>query len=252
MRKFGGRVRYVVENYGDSELAERWGVTRYPAFFVDDVLVAKPKDFGFYGKGEGAENGRYAPWRANPESYEKFRTDLTRMVELALAGKGAELRAAAPGVAGDSPEALVPPALPELALTSFDGAPLTRASVEGKVTLVEFWATWCPPCRSTLEWLGGLEKRYGDKLEVVAVAIESDEPDVRKIAGDLALPLRWTMGTPELALSFGDISQVPTLFLFDATGKTHEIYYGAPPTLHSSVEAQLERLLGTSAASGSH
>ena len=47
----------MVENYGESELAKRFGVTRYPAIFVDDVLVATPKDFGFYGKGEGEESG---------------------------------------------------------------------------------------------------------------------------------------------------------------------------------------------------
>jgi thiol-disulfide isomerase/thioredoxin len=241
VRRFGGRVRYVVENYGDSELATRFGVTRYPAFFVDDVLVAKPKDFGFYGKGEGAENGRYAPWKQNPESYEKFRQDLTRMVELALAGKGSELRAE---FAADAPEALVPAKLPALTLTAFDGTPLTSSTVAGKVTLVEFWATWCPPCRGTLDWLGGLERKYGDQLEVLAVAIESDEPDVRKIASDMNLPLRWAMGTPELAREFGDIAQVPTLFLFGPDGTTREIFYGAPPTLHGTVEAELAKLLG--------
>ena len=59
MAGFDGRVRFVFENYGDSDLARRFGVTRYPAIFVDDILVATPKDFGFYGKGEGAEGGRY-------------------------------------------------------------------------------------------------------------------------------------------------------------------------------------------------
>jgi hypothetical protein len=47
VREFGGKVRFVSENYGDSALAKKFGVTRYPAIFVDDVLVAKPKDFGF-------------------------------------------------------------------------------------------------------------------------------------------------------------------------------------------------------------
>ena len=49
MQGFGGQARFVVENYGESELAKRFGVTRYPAIFVDDVLVATPSDFGFYG-----------------------------------------------------------------------------------------------------------------------------------------------------------------------------------------------------------
>ncbi|MCM2270902.1 MAG: TlpA family protein disulfide reductase, partial [Thermoanaerobaculia bacterium] len=113
----------------------------------------------------------------------------------------------------------------------------------GKVTLVEFWATWCPPCRGTLEWLAELKRRHGDRLEVVALAIESDEADVRRIAGEIAPPIRWAMGTPELAQRFGDLSAVPTLFLFGADGATREIFFGAPPDLHERAEAALAALL---------
>ncbi len=60
MQEFGGKARFVEENYGGSELAKRFGVTRYPVIFVDDVLVATPSDFGFYGDGEG-QSGRYSP-----------------------------------------------------------------------------------------------------------------------------------------------------------------------------------------------
>ena len=241
MRGKGGRVRFVVENYGDSELAKRFGVTRYPAIFVDDVLVAKPKDFGFYGKGEGADEGRYSPWQ-DARSHERFRVDLERMLDLVLTGKKEALRAE---LAAGAEESLTPAALPALALTALDGSPLGSETLTGRVTLVEFWATWCPPCRSTLKWLGELKERYGDRLEVVALAIESDEADVRKIASDLALPLRWAMGSPAIAQSFGDLSSVPTMYLFDAHGKTREIFYGAPPDLHERAEKALGALLPT-------
>ena len=72
MKGFGGRARFVVENYGESELARRFGVKRYPAIFVDDLLVATPKDFGFYGKGEGEGGGRYAPLKS-AASHERLR-----------------------------------------------------------------------------------------------------------------------------------------------------------------------------------
>lgn len=244
----GGKVRFVVENYGDSELARRFGVTRYPAIFVDDVLVATPKDFGFYGKGEGEENGRYAPWRANPESYEKFRADLDRMLELVLAGKRDALRAER---ADAGAETLRPPALPGFTLAALDGSSLSHEALAGKVTLVEFWATWCPPCRGTLQWLGELKRRHGDRLEVVALAIDSDEADVRRLVGDLALPLRWAMGSPELAREFGDLSAVPTLFLFDGEGATRQVFFGAPPDLHARAEAALDALLEASGAPSS-
>jgi hypothetical protein len=78
---------------------------------------------------------------------------------------------------------------------------------------------------------------------VLAVAIESDEADVRKLTASLGLPLRWAMGTPELARAFGDISAVPTLFVFDGEGKAAAAYFGAPPELHQEAEAKLTALL---------
>jgi thiol-disulfide isomerase/thioredoxin len=234
---FGGQARFVSENYGDSKLAKRFGVTRYPAIFVDDVLVATPKDFGFYGKGEGSGEGRYTPLKS-AASHERFRADLSRMIGLILAGRKDDARAAA------SPsQAAEIPALPAVALTDLDGRKLSREDLAGRVVLVEFWATWCPPCRGALAWLGELKKRYGDRLAVVAIALESDEAGVRKLAAEMNLPLTWAMGSPELARAFGDISAVPTLFLFDREGRTASVLYGAPPTLHADAQARLASLL---------
>lgn len=236
MQKFGGEARFVVENYGDSALAKRFGVTRYPAIFVDDVLVAKPKDFGFYGKGEGAGDGRYTPWKT-AASYERFQGDVSRMIELLLAGKRDEARAAA------TPAERELPRLPAFALTDLDGRTLNAAELAGRVVVVEFWATWCPPCQGTLAWLGALKKRYGERVAVLALAFESEEADVRKRVAELSLPFTWALGTPELARSFGDVSAVPTLFVFGPDGATAGSYFGAPPTLHAEAEARIDALL---------
>jgi len=233
-----GRARFVSENYGDSKLAKRFGVTRYPAIFVDDILVATPKDFGFYGSGEGAKVGRYAPFIKNAANQERFRADLGRMVGLILSGRKDLARSQG---ASATTEGI--PALPAFSLTDLDGRALTRESLAGRPVLVEMWATWCPPCRGTLGWLGELKRRYGNDLAVVTVAVESDEDGVRKIMDEMKLPVVWVMGTPELVRSFGDIGGVPTLFLFDGAGQAVGTFFGAPPGLHEAVEAKLAPLV---------
>ncbi len=235
--QFPGRARFVSENFGASKLAERFGVTRYPAVFVNDALVARPRDFGFFGEGDNA--GRYAPWR-NAENQARFKRDLAAMVARALAGKApAEPAAAEPSAdAGDQVAHL-----PQLQLTDLAGGPLTREQLAGKVVMVEFWATWCPPCRSTLAWLGDLRQRYGDRLAVVALAVESPAEQVKTSAATQSRKIRWAIADAPTAAAFGDVVAVPTLFLFDGSGRTAGVYYGAPPELHAQVEAALAKLL---------
>jgi thiol-disulfide isomerase/thioredoxin len=242
VQEFGGRARFVVENYGDSEIAKRFGVTRYPAIFVDDVLVAKPKDFGFYGKGEGSGDGRYTPFKS-AASHERFRSDLARMLRLVLSGRKDEARAE-----GAAPDTAKAAAMPAFTLADLDGEPVLPADLRGRAVLVEFWATWCPPCLSTLRWLGELRRRHPDDLAVLAVAIESEEGDVRRIRDEMQLPLRWAMGNPDLARAFGDVTAVPTLLLFDRDGNAAASWFGAPPSLHSEVEARLGTLVAPAAS----
>jgi len=234
--KYPGRVTFVTENFGASKLAEKFGVKGYPAVFVDDVLVAAPREFGYFGEVEGS--GRYAPWRS-AASQEKFKSDLLRMIDLILAGKkGIVTREHATTTA---PQEIT--ALPQVKLTDLSGKPLTADQLSGRVVLVEFWATWCPPCRSTLEWLGELKRKHGDNIAIVALAVESPEDQIRSTANSLSPGLRWAITDAPTAQSFGDITAVPTLFLFDRSGRTSRILYGAPPDLHAEVEKTLGSLL---------
>jgi thiol-disulfide isomerase/thioredoxin len=241
VQEFGGKARFVSENYGDSALAKRFGVTRYPAIFVDDVLVATPRDFGFFGKGEKEGDGRYTPLKS-AESHERFRADLARMIDLILSGR----KETAQSEAARMPAELR--SLPDVPVTGFDGKTRGRADLQGKVVLVEFWATWCPPCRSTLAWLADLKAKHGDRLEILALAVDSDESEVRKIAASISPDLAWGMATPEIGRGFGDVTSVPTLFLFGADGSAAATFYGAPPTLHADAEARIAELLKSGSA----
>jgi cytochrome c biogenesis protein CcmG, thiol:disulfide interchange protein DsbE len=235
--KYPGRVTFVSENFGGSKLAEQYGVKGYPAVFVDGVLVAVPRDFGYFGEVEGT--GRYAPWR-NAENQAKFKADLIRMVDLILAGKKDVVSQEHANTSGATRELAT---LPKFKLTDLAGHQLTAEQLAGRVVLVEFWATWCPPCRSTLQWLGELKQRYGDKLAVVALAVESPQEQVVSTVGSLSPELKWAVADAPTASAFGDITSVPTMFLFDRTGKTTKVLYGAPPDLHDQAEATLKTLI---------
>jgi thiol-disulfide isomerase/thioredoxin len=234
--KYPGRVTFTSENFGGSKLAEKFGVKGYPAVFVDGVLVASPRDFGFFGEVEGT--GRYAPWR-NKDSQEHFKTDLARMIDLILAGRKDVVTREHVNTAEGFREIS---ALPAFTLTDLSGKPLAAADLAGRVVLVEFWATWCIPCRSTLEWLGDLKRKYGDSIAILALAVESPEDQIRKVAGTLSPDLRWAIADPATARAFGDITSVPTMFLFDRAGKIARVFYGAPPSLHQDTAAVLEKL----------
>jgi thiol-disulfide isomerase/thioredoxin len=231
-----GRVRFVEENFGESELAERFGVEQYPAIFVDEALVAGPWDFFEW---PGTPKGRYVPF-LEAASRERFARDLRSFVERRLAGEA---------LADAPPSGKTPPrleALPQFLVETLAGESISSDSLRGRIVLVEFWASWCPPCRSTLSFLGKLEKSQSDRLVVVPVAVSSEEADVRALLTELASeeggPSSTVLGSEELVASFGGVLAVPTLMIFGPDGRTEAVFYGAPPDLHERVLSKIEEL----------
>src|SRR5262249_26608349 len=170
-----------------------------------------------------------------------YKADLTRMVDLMLAGRKDMVRRESAGSTA-APAAAIS-TLPALTLSDLAGRAITAEDLAGRVVVVEFWATWCPPCRSTLDWLAGLKRTHGDRLAIVALAVESPETAVPTLAPSLDPALRWAIADASTARAFGDITAVPTLFLFDRQGRAAGVSYGAPPDLHEQVEKTLASLL---------
>jgi thiol-disulfide isomerase/thioredoxin len=227
---YGERAEFVEENFSKSALAKKFGIKFYPAVFVNEVLIAKPSDFF------GNQTGRYIPWR-EPKNQEKFRADLTRMIDIALKDTGELARR---GVAPDSSAPSSIATMPAFSLADLAGKTIDAKSLEGKVTIVEFWAEWCPPCRSTLAWLAETQRKLGDSVNILGIAVESEEANIRSIVEAMELPYPIAMGSSQVTLRFGDIVSVPTLFVFDRAGTTTKVFYGAPPDLHEQVASAIE------------
>jgi thiol-disulfide isomerase/thioredoxin len=226
-----------VENFGDSRLAKKFGITRYPAIFVNDILVATPSDFGFYGKGEGTTGGRYAPLRS-AESHARFRADLGNALRLVLGGHS-DAAARAAGAVAPPPTIAT---LPDFTAQTIGGTELSSRDFAGRVLVVDFWATWCPPCRGTLTWLESVKKQYGNRVTVVIVAVDSPADAVRQLT--VTHPQFVSVNaTPAIARAFGDVTALPTLFVFGRDGRRAAVFYGAPPTLHDDVQRVLRTAL---------
>lgn len=78
-------------------------------------------------------------------------------------------------------------ALPAFSLTDLGGKAIDQKNLLGKVAVVEFWADWCPPCRSTLAWLAEAQKKHGENVQILGIAVESEEPNIRAMVDSLKL-----------------------------------------------------------------
>jgi thiol-disulfide isomerase/thioredoxin len=120
-----------------------------------------------------------------------------------------------------------PGTIPRLVLKTIDGRTLDSDDFKGKVVLVNFWATWCPPCRDEIPDLVALQERYKDHLVIIGVS--SDEGPVEtvsKFVADHKMNYPIVMETPELGTVFPGVYALPTTFTLDPNMKVVQKHVG--------------------------
>jgi len=120
-----------------------------------------------------------------------------------------------------------PVAVPELTMKTLDGRTLNSRDWKGKVTLVNFWATWCPPCREEIPDLIKLQAKYKDQLQIIGISSdEGPAQDVAKFAAEHKMNYAIVMETPELTKAFPGIFALPTTFVIDQDVKMVQKHIG--------------------------
>ncbi|MCD6166025.1 TlpA family protein disulfide reductase [bacterium] len=118
---------------------------------------------------------------------------------------------------------------PDFVLKSLDNREVSLSSLKGNVMLLNFWATWCGPCRMEIPDLIQLEKTYHEKgLRVIGIVLGSGSAEsVMKFAQRYGINYMILMGNNKVTEAYGGIRGVPTTFLIDRQGNIQKFYVGA-------------------------
>jgi len=110
---------------------------------------------------------------------------------------------------------------PDFVLDSLDGKSLKLSSLRGKAVLLNFWATYCGPCKVEMPWFVELQKEYGPQgFQIVGVAMDdASTEDIAKFAKDMGVNYPILLGKEAVGLSYGGVNVLPTTFFLDRNGK---------------------------------
>jgi thiol-disulfide isomerase/thioredoxin len=134
-----------------------------------------------------------------------------------------------------------PTLAPAVVMHDIDGKPLASADLRGKVVLVNFWATWCPPCRAEIPDLVALQAKYSDRLQVIGVSQDEGPIEgVKRFAAEQHMNYPIVLMTPDLEKAFPGISALPTSFVLDRGGRIVQRHVGM---LNAMVTEQETRAL---------
>ena len=119
-------------------------------------------------------------------------------------------------------------AAPAFTLKDSNGATVSLADYKGKVVLLNFWATWCGPCKIEIPWFVEFEQQYKDRgFAVLGVAMDEEGWDiVRPYITDKRVNYRVLMGTDLVAQLYGGVESLPTTFLLDREGRIASTHIG--------------------------
>jgi len=131
----------------------------------------------------------------------------------------------------------------DFTVRDLDGRAISSVSLRGKVTLINFWATWCGPCRAEIPDLVALQQKYRDTLQIIGISQDEASPEVvRRFAADHRVNYPVVMMTPELEKLFPGIVALPTSFVLDRDVRIVQKHVGMLTS--STTEAEARALAG--------
>lgn len=164
----------------------------------------------------------------------------------ALASTSAKSGPAAKNVSDDSRVirfASNPQPAPPFLVNDINGNLISTADWNGKIVILNFWATWCPPCREEIPELITLADRYKDRLVVIGVSMDDSDPEeVKQFAQTMKMTYPIVMASREMVYEYGGVPALPTSFVINKEGRIVQKHVGLFAT--EVYEGEIRALLG--------
>ena len=134
---------------------------------------------------------------------------------------------------------------PQFSLPNLDGKQVSLKDFANKVVIVDFWATWCGPCRQEIPHLNRLYEDYrGKGFEIVGISMDTDEPEsIKKFTKDFRMEYTIVIGNDNVAQDFG-VAGYPTTVILDRKGNIVKKYTGFLPSFVPEMERTIKELAG--------
>jgi cytochrome c biogenesis protein CcmG, thiol:disulfide interchange protein DsbE len=122
--------------------------------------------------------------------------------------------------------------------------PVSLAALHGKVVYVDFWASWCVPCRKSFPWMNSLQKRYADQgLVIVAVNLDKTRELSDRFLSEVPTALTIAYDPEGKVASAYQVKGMPSSYLIDRTGRIHSSHIGFREETANDMEAAIKDLL---------
>lgn len=123
------------------------------------------------------------------------------------------------------------------------GAPLSLAAHAGKVVIVDFWATWCDPCRESFPFYQSLSDKYGERLAVLGISVDEEPSGIAKFVAETGVkfPVGWDEG--QVVAGRYEPETMPTSYIIDKNGVIAHVHAGFREGDEESLTHHVEQLL---------
>jgi len=149
-------------------------------------------------------------------------------------------RASAPDESRDAPEKVQL----HFTLKGVDGKPEDLTKFDGQIRVVDFWATWCPPCRVAVPHLNEIHRKYKDRgVTVIGISVDDNSRVVTAFEKESPIEYVSLMSSEDAEQAFGTVVGLPSTYVLDKEGRVYRSYVGAFPP--QELEEDLEALLAS-------